>query len=59
MHGEGNIKFISAQQAKSAYSFRNIKEKLQKTIASIWFNKICKAEQLQPVEKNIVHFVGV
>jgi hypothetical protein len=24
------------------------KEKLQKTIASIWFNKTCKSEQLQP-----------
>jgi hypothetical protein len=33
MHGENNIKFISAQQAKSTYNFRNIKENLQKTIA--------------------------
>jgi hypothetical protein len=48
MHGETNIKFISAQQARTIYNFRNIKVKLQKTIASIWFNKICKSEQLQP-----------
>jgi division protein CdvB (Snf7/Vps24/ESCRT-III family) len=47
MHCEANIKFISAQQARSIYNFRNIKDKLQKTIAYIWFNKICKAEQLQ------------
>jgi hypothetical protein len=26
----------------------NIKEKLLKTKASIWFNKICKIEQLSP-----------
>jgi hypothetical protein len=48
MHGETNIRFISAQQTRSIYNFRNIKEKLQKTIASILFNKIRKAEQLQP-----------
>jgi hypothetical protein len=48
MHGEYNVKFINAQQAKSAYNYRNTKEKLHKTLASIWFNKICKMEQLTP-----------
>jgi hypothetical protein len=42
MHGEHNVKFINAQQAKPVYHYRNIKEKLHKTKASIWFNKICK-----------------
>jgi hypothetical protein len=30
-----------------------IKEKLQRTNASIWFNKVCKAEQLQPQYINV------
>jgi hypothetical protein len=41
MHGDYNVKFSNALKAKSAYNYRNIKEKLHKTIASIWFNKIC------------------
>jgi hypothetical protein len=48
MHGEYNVKFSNAQQAKSAYNCRNTKEKLHKTIASIWFKQICKLEQLSP-----------
>jgi hypothetical protein len=42
MHGEYNVKFSNLQQAKSAYNYRNTKEKLHKTIASICLNKICK-----------------
>jgi HKD family nuclease len=42
MHAEYNVKFSNAQQAKSAYNYRNTKEKLHKTIAFIWFNKIWK-----------------
>jgi hypothetical protein len=34
-----NIKCINAQQAKTVYSFKNIKEKLLKTNAAIWFKK--------------------
>jgi hypothetical protein len=30
MHGETNIKFISAQQARSIYNFRKKKEKKKK-----------------------------
>ena len=48
MHGECNVKFCNAQQAKSSYNYRKIKEKLHKTNASIWFNKTYKAEQLTP-----------
>jgi hypothetical protein len=42
MHGKHSVKFINAQQAKYVYHYLNIKEKLLKTNASIWFNKICK-----------------
>ena len=38
MHGQHSVKFINAQQAKSLYNYRNIKEKLLKTNASISFN---------------------
>jgi hypothetical protein len=39
MHGQQNIKFVSAQQAKQIYQYNNTKEKLHKTNAAIWFNK--------------------
>ena len=48
MHGGYNVKFINAQQAECTYNYRNVKEKLHKTNASIWFNEICKNEQLSP-----------
>ena len=40
MHGTYNIKFFNAQQAKLVYNYKDIKEKLHKKNASIWFNKI-------------------
>jgi hypothetical protein len=63
MHGEINIKYVNAQQAIFIYKYRNIKEKLQKTMASIWYNKICRVE-LQPkymmtVFKRTETYVGV
>jgi hypothetical protein len=48
IHGQQNVKFINAQQAKSVYKYRNIEEKLHKTNAAIWFNKTCKYKQLTP-----------
>jgi hypothetical protein len=42
MYGMNNIKFINARQAKEIYQYKNIKEKLHKTNAAIWYNKICK-----------------
>jgi hypothetical protein len=33
MHGQQNIKFVSAQQAKQIYQDKNTKEKLHKTNA--------------------------
>jgi hypothetical protein len=40
MHGPMNIKFINAKQAKETYQYRNIKGKLYKTNAAIWYNKL-------------------
>jgi hypothetical protein len=37
MHGTMNLKFISAKQAKEVYEYKNIKQKLHKTTAAIWF----------------------
>jgi hypothetical protein len=48
MHGEYNVKFVNAQQAKVIQNYRRIKEKLHRTNASIWFNKTCRAEHLTP-----------
>jgi hypothetical protein len=45
MYGMNNIKFINARQAKEIYQYKNIKEKLHKTNAAIWYNKICKLQQ--------------
>ena len=35
------IKFINAQKAKKVYRYKSTKEKLQKTKAATWFNKMC------------------
>jgi hypothetical protein len=43
-----NTKFAKAQQAQVTNNFKNIKEKLLKTNAAIWFNKICKNHQPAP-----------
>jgi hypothetical protein len=50
MHGE-TVKLISAQQAKP-YNFKKTKLKLLKTKAAIWYNKICRDNQLQPAYIN-------
>jgi hypothetical protein len=41
-----NAKYINAKQAKETYQYRNIKGKLYKTNAAIWYNKICREKQL-------------
>jgi hypothetical protein len=41
-------KIINAQKAKIINNFRNTKEKLLRANAAIWYNKICKANQLTP-----------
>jgi hypothetical protein len=37
-----------AKQAKETYQYHNIKRKLYKTTAAIWYNKACRDRQLTP-----------
>lgn len=48
MHGKQYFKIIDAQQAKRIHQNKNIKHELIKTNAAIWFNKICRTQQLCP-----------
>jgi predicted DNA-binding ArsR family transcriptional regulator len=48
MHGNLNVKFVNAKQAKETYQYRNTKEKLYKTNAAKWYNKMCREKQLTP-----------
>ena len=43
MHGTMNLKFSEAKQTKEIYQYKNIKGKLYKTNAAIWYNKITRA----------------
>jgi len=47
MHG-ANMKIVDAKQAKICYACNNIRIKLLKTNAALWFNKMCKIKQLKP-----------
>jgi hypothetical protein len=38
MHGTMNVKSANAKQAGEIYEYKNIKRKLHKTIAAIWYN---------------------
>jgi len=44
-----NVKIINAQQAKQIHHFKNTKERLYKTNASVWYNKTCRQLQLAPI----------
>ena len=46
MHGQRNIKFCVAKQAKQIYKYKNIKAKLYKNNAAIWYNKRCRMKQI-------------
>jgi hypothetical protein len=46
MHGNMNVKFVNAKQAKEIYQYRNTREKLYKTNAVIWYNKVCREKHL-------------
>jgi hypothetical protein len=48
MHGATHIKIINVKQAKIYNHYKNKKEKLLKTNAAIWFNKMCRTQQLCP-----------
>jgi hypothetical protein len=51
-HGMRNIKFANDKQAKEIDLYENIRTKLQKTKAAIWYDKTCKQLQLSP---NCIH----
>jgi hypothetical protein len=48
-----HIKMIKAQQAKATYTYKNTKERLLKTNTAIWFDKMCRSNQLTPKYINI------
>ena len=48
MHGQKNIKLCNAEQAKRVYQYKNIKIKLYKNNAAIWYNEICRTRHLTP-----------
>jgi len=53
MHGQKNIKLCNAEQTKRVYQYKNIKIKLYKNNAAIWYNKICRTRHLTPTYANI------
>ena len=53
MHGTTSLKFIDAKQAKDIYRYKNIKRKLYRINAAIWYNKSCRQRQLTPAYVNV------
>jgi hypothetical protein len=48
MHGQQNITFCIAKQAEQIYKYKNMKIKLYKNNAAIWYNKTCRMKQITP-----------
>jgi hypothetical protein len=48
MHGTTNIKLIEVKDAKEMYQYKNVKSKLYRINAAIWYNKTCWQKQLTP-----------
>jgi hypothetical protein len=46
MHGNINVKFVSAKQVKEICQYRNTREKLYKTNVATGYNKVCREKQL-------------
>jgi len=53
MHGQQNVKFCSAKQATQIHKYKNIKAKLYKNNAAIWYNNTCRLKQITPRYINI------
>jgi len=51
MHETMSLKFIDAKQANDIYHYKNIKRKLYRTNAAIWYNKTCRQK---PVPEDVV-----
>jgi hypothetical protein len=43
-----NVKCIDAKQAKEIHQYQNIKRRLYRTNAAVWYNKTCRDKQLTP-----------
>ena len=53
MQGQQNIKICSTEQAKHLYRYKNIKTKLYKCNAAIWYNETCRKQCIKlEVKKN-------
>jgi len=50
-----NSKIVNAQRAKDIHHYKTIKQKVNKTIASIWCSKICRTYPHTPKTTN--HFI--
>jgi hypothetical protein len=48
MHSTKSLKFVNAKQASIIYEYKNIRRKLYKTNAAIWFNKTCRLKEIKP-----------
>ena len=53
MHGQQNVKFGDAKQAAQTYKYKNIKMKLYKNNAAVWYNMKCRLKQVTPRYINI------
>ena len=54
------LKLTKAQQAKATYAYKNTKGKLHRTDAAIWFNKMCRLNNLtKPYIVKTQHFTSV
>jgi len=42
LFGVNNIRYTDAEQAKATYNLKNTEEKLCRTNAAIWYNKMFK-----------------
>jgi hypothetical protein len=42
MYSTNNIKIVIARPAKEVYQYKNTKDKLHRTNAAIWYNKLCR-----------------
>jgi hypothetical protein len=57
MYGTNNIKFVIARQEKEVYHYKNTKEKLHRTNAAVWYNKLCQQLQLTPINIYFAIFI--
>ena len=53
MHGTASLKVIDAKQVKDIYRYKNIRRKLYRINAAIWYNKTCRQGQLISAYVNI------